>query len=125
MKSVMFDSLHQWKVCFLSGCKKFAWGLFRIVACLVFGFASVIRWLWRVLIRWVGNYPAAAVIIALAAILAVWVATYAGGKAKLVSAEYCRDSLRYELWRVTNGTDKSEQLVVGQDTVTVFSYDKP
>lgn len=124
MKSLLFESWHQWQVCFVSGCKKAGWGLLRIVTCIIFGLVSVIRWLWRRLIKGVGSYPALAVIVACGAFLAVWLLTYANGKAKLVTAEHTRDSLVYELKQITTLLDKGEKVVVGSDTIRVFdSYE--
>lgn len=108
----------------MSGCKKAGWGLLRIVTCIIFGLMSVIRWLWRRLIKGVGSYPTVAVIVACGAFLAVWLLTYANSKAKLVTAEHTRDSLAYELKQITTLLDKGEKVVVGSDTIRVFdSYE--
>lgn len=94
---LLFDSWHSWKVCFLSGCKKFAWGGARIVTCILLGVLSILRWLWRLLIKAVGNYPTAAIIIALTACIGIWLFTYASSKARLVTAENERDTMAYRL----------------------------
>ena len=120
MKSLLFESWHQWQVCFVSGCKKSGWGLMRIVTCIIFGVFSVIRWLWRCLIRGVGSYPAVAVIVACAAVMAVWMFTYANGKARLVTVEHTRDSLSYKLHQYTSLSETAEKVVIGEDTITMF-----
>lgn len=124
MKSLLFESWHQWQVCFLSGCKKAGWGLLRIVTCIIFGLISVIRWLWRLLIKAVGSYPTAAVIVGCGAFLAVFLLTYANNKARLTTAEHERDSLAYELSQIITLLDKGEKVTIGSDTIMVFdSYE--
>lgn len=126
MKELLFDSWHQWKVCFLSGCKKFMWGIARVITCIIFGFLSVLRWLWRRLVKAVGSYPTLAIIVAIAACIAVWALTFAQGRARLVTAEFQRDSLCYELSELRKCSDKGESVAFGKDTISVFgSYDKP
>jgi hypothetical protein len=126
MKELLFDSYHQWKVCFLSGCKKLCWGLCRIITCIILGVLSVLRWLWHRLVDAVGSYPALAIVVAVAVCIAVWALTFAQGRAKLVTAEYQRDSLCYELSESRKNNDKGKSVVFDKDTITMFdSYDKP
>lgn len=124
MEKLLFDSLKQWKICFWAGCKNAGWGVCRITTALLFGIFSVIRWLWRRLIKGVGSYPTVAVIVACGAFLAVWLLTYANNKARLVTTEHERDSLAYELHQITTLLDKGEKVAVGSDTIRVFdSYE--
>lgn len=97
IKNILFDDLHQWKVCFIAGCKEFWWGFARIISCLILGILSIIRWLWRLLVKAVSLYPVAAIVISLMACFFIWLFTYANYKAKLVSAQNERDTMAYRL----------------------------
>lgn len=96
MKELLFDSWHQWKVCFLSGCKKAAWGIGRIITCLLLGVLSVIRWLWRLLVGFVRREPAISVGAFVVMACLVWVVTFVSMRARAVGAEQQRDSISYE-----------------------------
>ena len=98
MNSILFDSFYQWKVCFISGCKSFLWGLARIFSCLILGLFSLVRACWRNLIIFVGNNPKVAVISALVIVLVVWIWTFASMRARAVGAECQRDSVSYEFY---------------------------
>lgn len=112
MKSVLFENLHQWKVCFVAGCKEFGWGLGRIVSCLFLGLLSIIRWLWRLLVKAVSYYPVAAIIIFVVACMLIWILTYASGKAKLVSAENERDTMAFRLQQFEQMYDGNTDSVI-------------
>ena len=117
MKQLLFDSWHSWKVCFLSGCKKFLWGLVRIITCIVLGILSVIRWLWRLLRKAVGQYPTSAIIIAVLLCIGIYMFMFVTGRARLVTAEYQRDSLSYELSKFTQMYDSTATIIINGDTV--------
>ena len=126
MKNYLFDDWHQWKVVFLSGCREFGWGFKRIVTSIFFGTLSVIRLLWRLLVRFVGKNPTAAIVIFFTLCFLVWMFTYATGKAKLVSIEHSRDSLSYELLKHTHEKDSGAILSFDGDSVKTWdSYDRP
>ena len=42
MKNLLFDDFRQWRVCLWSGVCKAAWGLLRILTCIIFGVVSII-----------------------------------------------------------------------------------
>ena len=129
MNNPLFDSWHQWQVCMVSGLRKLAWGLFRVFTCLLFGFLSVIRWLWRLLVKGVGCYPAATIFIAVLLIVGVWLFTYTRLKAQLVSAEYERDTISYRLQKFEKMYEEdTDSLIIVRkemnDTLTFNGDDK-
>lgn len=112
-KTILFDSWHQWKVCFLSGCSKFAWGLARIVSCIILGVASIICWLWQLLLRAVSRYPVPFVCAAAAACFAAWCLTYVSMKGQVAAAQDNRDSMAYKLRQYTTMYDgDTDSLIV-------------
>lgn len=126
MENLMFDSFRQWTVCMGAALKSAMWGGTRIAVFTATGLLSLLRALWRRCISFVGNYPTAATIAACGIILAVWVITFTDGRAKLVTAEHERDSLSYQLHMLTITNERGEQVVIGNDTIKVFSsYDRP
>ena len=119
IKNILFDDLHQWKVCFMAGCKEFWWGFARIISCLILGILSIIRWLWRLLVKAVSLYPVAAIVISLMACFFIWLFTYANYKAKLVSAQNERDTMSYRL-------QQFEQMYDGNtDSIIMIRKQKP
>ena len=124
-KKLMFDSWTEFREQALTNARYFAITGTNLILAIVFGFLSLIRWLWRVLVRAVGNYPAAAVVAACALIIGVWTITFVQSRSRIVCAEYQRDSLSYELAKLTRNLDRGKYKVIGQDTIHVFnSYDK-
>lgn len=95
-KSLIFESWRTWKVCFLSGCKHFAWGLMRIVTCIFLGIASLAFAAWRAMVKFVRNYPdiSLGAFIVLAGL--IWVLTFVSMRAKTVGAEMQRDSIAWQ-----------------------------
>lgn len=129
-KSVLFESWHQWKVCFLAGCKEFWWGFARIISCLILGILSIIRWLWQLLVKAVSLYPVAAIIIAGILCSLIWLFTYADGKAKLVNAENERDTMAYRLQQFEQMYDGNTDSVIivrndSQDTLSFVQQYNP
>lgn len=119
IKNILFDDLHQWKVCFMAGCKEFWWGFARIISCLILGILSIIRWLWRLLVKAVSLYPVAAIVISLMMCFFMWLFTYANYKAKLVSAQNERDTMAYRL-------QQFEQMYDGNtDSIIMIRKQKP
>ena len=104
---------------------KFLWGLARMLLYVVTGVASVARWLWRKLVMLVSGYPEMAIVVAFAVFAFVWVLTFASVRARLATAEYQRDSLSYKLHQMMHIEDKGEEVVTGNDTLKIFSYDRP
>ena len=120
---LLFDDFHQWLVCLLAGIKKLAWGVFRIVTCLIGAVLSLLRALWRRIVKFVGMYPNIAVGAALVIMALIWMFTFASMRAKTVSAEHQRDSLSYELSKFTQMYDTTEtQVIVGDDTVVYKNW---
>lgn len=117
-KTILFDSWHQWKVCFLSGCRKSVWGLARIASCIVLGVASIVCWLWRLLLNFVSRHPVPSVCAAAAACFAAWGITYACMRGKVVAAQDSRDSIAYRLHQYTTLYDGNT------DSVIVIRKDK-
>lgn len=96
MKSLLFENWHQWKVCMLSGCRKFGWGLMRIVTCVILGVVSLIVAAWRALVRAVGNYPTLALCAFLSALCLMWLLMFVKMRATKVGLEAQRDSVAWQ-----------------------------
>lgn len=96
MKDLIFESWHQWKVCFLSGAKNFLWGLWRILTCIFFGILSVIVWLWKRACSWVGKYPNVALGGFICVVVIMFVLMFANNRAKVMGLEAQRDSISYQ-----------------------------
>lgn len=79
-----------------SGIKKFCWGGWRIVTCILLGILSILVWLWRCACRWIGRHPDIALggFVVIAA--AVWLLTFVTMRHRAVSAEDQRDHVTYE-----------------------------
>lgn len=92
----LFDSFEQWKVCMLSGLRRFWWGLCRILTCLFFGFLSFLRWVWRLSVRAVAKYPNIALGGFIVLLVAVWLLTFVSMRTRAVGAEDALDSLSWE-----------------------------
>lgn len=124
-KKLMFDSWNEFKEKTLMTIRSLIVSTVDIIFIVIFGLLSLVRWLWRLIVKAVGNYPAASVIIACALILGVWAITFAQSRSRIVCAEYQRDSLSYELAKLTRNLDRGEYKVIGSDTIHTFnSYDK-
>ena len=129
MEKYLFDDWHQFKTCFLAGCEKFIWGFCRIITATILGLLSLIRYLWRLLIESVTKYPKSTIIVGLMAILLVYGYTYTRMKAKLVAAEFNRDSISYRLskYEAMYETDTDSVIVIKHnsknDTIPV-NYDR-
>ena len=124
-KKLMFDSWAEFRDEALTDARSAFVSAADFVLSVIFGLLSLFRWLWRVIVKAVGNYPTAAVIIACALNIGVWAITFAQSRARLVYAEHQCDSLSYELTRLTHGQDRGEYKVIGHDTIHVFnSYDR-
>lgn len=95
-QSLLFDSWHQWKVCFLSGCKNFAWGLARIITCIILGVASIIRAIWRAMVGWVERYPNIALGAFIVFALLLWLVMYARNKAIETGLTAQKDSIAWQ-----------------------------
>ena len=88
---LLFDNFRQWRVCLLPGVTKMVWGICRITTCIVLGIISIIVWLWRKLIDFVGLNPKFSIITALIVIALVWLLTFVNMRARAVGAEHQRD----------------------------------
>lgn len=120
---LLFDDFHQWLTCLLAGIKKFCWGVFRIVTCLIGAVLSLLRALWRRVVKFVGMYPNIAVSIALVVIALVWVFTFTSMRVRAVGAEHQRDSLSYELSKFTQMYDTTEtKIIIDNDTVVYNNW---
>lgn len=119
MNYLLFDDFHQWLTCLLAGVRKLCWGIFRIVTCLVGAVLSLLRALWRRMVRFTGNYPNIVLGAAIVVVALVWVLTFASMRAKVVGTEHQRDSLSYELSKFTRMYDKAdEKVIVEDDTIS-------
>ena len=112
MDKFLFSDWHQFKVCFLAGCEKFGWGLYRIVTALFFGLLSLIRYLWRLLVKAVAKFPKSTIFVVVVTFALVWGYTYTHMKAKLAAAEFGRDSMAYKLSRFEAMYDNDTDSVI-------------
>lgn len=112
MDKFLFSDWHQFKVCFLAGCEKFMWGLYRIVTALFFGFLSLTRYLWRRLVKAVVKYPKSTIFIFVVTFSIALGYTYTHMKARLASAEFHRDSIAYKLSRFEAMYDNDTDSVI-------------
>lgn len=119
MDKFLFSDWHQFKVCFLAGCEKFGWGLYRIVTALFFGLLSLIRYLWRLLVKAVAKFPKSTIFVVVVTFALVWGYTYTHMKARLAAAEFGRDSMAYKLSRFEAMYDNET------DSVIVVRKNKP
>ena len=105
MNSFLFDSWHQWQVCFLAGCRNALWGIYRIMTCVIFGILSIIRCLWRLFVGFVRKNPVIAIVGFAVIIILTWLLTFMQMRARAVGAEHQRDSISYELSKFTQMYD--------------------
>lgn len=126
MSNLLFDSWHQWKVCFREGCKKMVWGIIRIITCVILGLLSIIRWLWQFFIAFVKKNTAIAVGVFLVVILLTWLLTFMKMRVQVVGTEHQRDSLSYELSKFTQmygdstrSSGEYSTVIVDNDTLKV------
>lgn len=117
MNNFLFDSLHQWKVCFLSGCRNAGWGIWRIVTCIIFGIVSLCKYLFERLAAAVSKYPKAAIVIFAIVTSVTYTLTFVSGRTKLKTAEYQRDSIGYRLDKYLQAYDTTSTIIVGNDTI--------
>ena len=117
MKNCLFDSFHQWKVCFLSGCRKAGWGIWRIATCIVFGIVSLCKYLFEKLAAAVSRYPKSAIVIFAVITFIISMLIFVSGRMKLKTAEYQRDSIGYCLDKYLQAYDTESAIIVGNDTI--------
>lgn len=112
MDKFLFSDWHQFKVCFLAGCEKMMWGSYRVVTALFFGLLSLIRYLWRILVKAVAKFPKSTIFVVVVTFALIWGYTYTHMKAKLAAAEYRRDSMAYKLSRFEAMYDNDTDSVI-------------
>jgi len=106
MSNLLFDNVRQWRVCLWSGVCKAAWGLYRILTCILFGIVSVFVYIGKQISAFCKREFVASLIIGtlIALICGGWFFTFVTERAARVGAEMQRDKLRYEL-------DSTKQLI--------------
>lgn len=107
---LLFENFRQWRVCFCAGVSKMVWGICRIITAIVLGIVSILVWLWRKLIDFVGLNPKFSIITAVIAIVLVWLFTFVNMRSRAVGAEHQRDSLSYELSKFTQAYSEYDSL---------------
>lgn len=119
MKSKLFDNWHQWSVCFLSGCKSAAWGLWRIFTCIIFGIASVFVYIGKQIEAFCRREPIAAFIIGIVISLMAfgWISTFMESRVRIKTAEYQRDSIGYKLDKYLQAYDSTATIIIDNDTI--------
>jgi hypothetical protein len=107
MKNLLFDDFRQWRICLWSGVCKAAWGLLRIVTCILFGIASVFVYIFRQIGAFCKREFVASLIIGVLFILLVvgWLTTFMSERAHRVNAEMQRDSIavQYQNFKEKHG----------------------
>lgn len=107
---LLFENFRQWRVCFSAGVSKMVWGICRIITAIVLGIVSILVWLWRKLIDFVGLNPKFSIITAVIVVVLVWLFTFVNMRARAVGAEHQRDSLSYELSKFTQAYDENDSI---------------
>lgn len=107
---LLFENFRQWRVCFCAGVSKMVWGICRIITAIVLGIVSILVWLWRKLIDFVGLNPKFSIITAVIVVVLVWLFTFVNMRARAVGAEHQRDSLSYELSKFTQAYSEYDSL---------------
>ena len=99
MSNLLFDDVRQWRICLWSGVCKAAWGLYRILTCILFGITSVFVWIGKQIGAFCKREFLASLVIGLLVVLICvgWLGTFITERAARVDAEMQRDKLRYEL----------------------------
>jgi len=119
MNNQLFDSWHQWKVCFLSGCKNAAWGLWRIISCLLFGVVTIIVCCGKQIEAFCRREMIAAFIIGIIILFLVfgWISTFVQMRVSVMTAEHQRDSIGYTLDKYMQAFDSTSTIIVDNDTI--------
>lgn len=119
MKSLIFDNWHQWKVCFLSGCKKALWGICRIITCIIFGIVSILVWIGKQIEAFCKRETVAAMIVAVVFISLSfgWLSTFMSSRMELKAAMCQRDSVSVKLSRYMQAYDSTSTIIVDNDTI--------
>lgn len=119
MSNLIFDSWHQWKVCFSSGCSKAAWGIWRIVTCIILGIVSVFAYIGRQIEAFTRREPVAMLIVTILIVCMSlgWLFTFTSGRVALKSAQYERDSMSIRLSRYLQAYDDKQIVVIDKDTI--------
>ena len=103
MSDLLFDNFRQWRVCLWSGVCKAAWGLWRIVTCFLFGVVSVFVFCFKQIGAFCKREFVASLIIGVIGVV-LFVSfglTFVQERKARLSAEMQRDSVSYELSRIT------------------------
>lgn len=119
MKQFIFDSLHQWKVCFLAGLGKAGWGIWRILTCIIGGVISILIFCGKEIEAFCRREPIAAMIVSvtIVALTAGWIMTFVHGRVAVKTAEYQRDSIGYKLDKYMQAYDSTSTIVIDNDTI--------
>ena len=99
MSNLLFDDVRQWRICLWSGVCKAAWGVYRILTCILFGIASVFVWIGKQIGAFCKREFVAAFVVGLMWLMGLmgWVFTFVHERTLRVSAEHERDSVAYVL----------------------------
>lgn len=94
--------------------------VFRLLWSVINGLLSLLVWLWRLLVRFVGRNPDIALGAFIVIAVVVWLLTFVGMRARAVGAEHQRDSISYELSKFTqmyDSTEYHESVIIDGDTI--------
>lgn len=125
MKNLLFDDFRQWRVCLWSGVCKAAWGLCRILTCIVLGIVSVFVYICKQINAFrKREFIASLIIIALIGIICVfWLGSFAKERAARVNAEMQRDSIGYELMKFTHFYDGKTFFLTNDSSLYIITND--
>lgn len=125
MSNLMFDSFRQWRVCLWSGVCKAAWGLCRILTCIVLGIFSVFVWIGKQVGAFCRReFRASLIIGAVIALICVgWIGTFVKERAARVNAEMKRDSIGYELMKFTHLYDGKTFFLTNDSSLYIITND--
>lgn len=123
MSNLLFDDVRQWRVCLWSGVCKAAWGLWRIVSCLLFGLLSVFWWIGKQMSAFCKREFVASLIIAVVLLSVVfgWLTTFINERTMRVAAEHERDSVAYVFRKKMEIYEPyREEVLLSGDTIKVW-----
>lgn len=115
----LFETWHSWKVCMWAGCKNFAWGLWRVITCIVLGILSIFKWIGTMIEAFAHREPIAMLVVSIiiACLSVGWLYTFVGTRATIKSALWERDSMSLKLDRYMQAYEQGDIIVLKNDTL--------
>lgn len=96
MSNKIFMSWQSWKVCFVAGVKNMFWGIMRIITAILWGFVSLLVYLWKQCCCFVRSFPDIALGMFIVISFLAWLITFVYMRSRTVTAENQRDSIAWQ-----------------------------